>query len=225
MTIPASGAVSVLNVIDEMKGASSPYGDLGVNSFAEINQYLMGVSSSTSRSLSSLRSRTITHKTLAEQISDSGAVWANDANVDDGTGAYTSVQALGAQGVWLCARKWGYNIPTFTTIYGIVVTMEAMVNYNGDSGGDTRLQVALTKNGSSAAADTVALTLPTSFGALGTGGNDGKYYSSLWGTTWTASEVNNDNFGLLLRLNKVAGSGTIWHTVTVRNLRFRVHHA
>lgn len=114
--------------------------------------------------------------------------WANPANIfaDDGNNATSSFFNTIFQTQELNGATFGFNIPTQSVIDGIKLEMEVPSSNRWDtSAGYMRLKKAGSVVGSNKAGSaTVAPNVYTFGGA-----------TDLWGTTWTAAEVNASNFG------------------------------
>ena len=120
--------------------------------------------------------------------------WANPTNAGGDDGNYASITAASFDSPdyseILKAIGLGFEIPTNAIINGIFVEMECY-NDSGETGKDVIFQ--LTKDGAARVGDNKAKnanwnTSPT---VLEYGGS-----SDLWGTTWTASEINASTFGV-----------------------------
>jgi hypothetical protein len=102
---------------------------------------------------------------------------------------------------WLVCKNLDTNIPTSATIEGIKIYIDRYNGFTGDGAVTIKDDgIYLTKN----AIDTVGNNKSTSatWASIDTdtyvtfGG-----VSDLWGTTWTASEINSDNFGVMIGPN------------------------
>ena len=99
---------------------------------------------------------------------------------------------------YLVCKNLDSNIPNDATIEGIKIYID---RYNSFTGDGTVIitddAIYLTKNGT----DTVGNN--KSVGTIWPSTDTDTYatyggVSDLWGTTWTASEINNDNFGVMI---------------------------
>ena len=99
---------------------------------------------------------------------------------------------------WLVSKNLDSNIPNDATIEGIKIYIDRYNSFTGDGTVIiTDNAIYLTKNGT----DTVGNN--KSVGTVWASTDTDTYatyggVSDLWGTTWTASEINNDNFGVMI---------------------------
>lgn len=99
---------------------------------------------------------------------------------------------------YLVCKNLDSNIPNDATIEGIRIYIDRYNSFTGD--GTVTIKddaIYLTKNGT----DTVGSNKST--GATWSSTDTDTYISfggvsDLWGTSWTASEINNDNFGVMI---------------------------
>ena len=113
----------------------------------------------------------------------------------------------------LAGTQWGFSVPAAATITGIIVEVERS-SLTANVAQD--LSIYLTKNGSATVGlnKSVAPLWPTTDAYQSYGGA-----SDLWGTTWTAAEVNATTFGTLLSaFANDAGTARIDH------VRITVHY-
>lgn len=99
---------------------------------------------------------------------------------------------------YLVCKNLDSNIPTGATIEGIRIYID---RYNAFAGDGTVIYkdnaIYLTKNGTDTVGDnkSTATTWPSSdTDSYATYGG----VTDLWGTSWTASEINDDNFGVMI---------------------------
>lgn len=102
---------------------------------------------------------------------------------------------------WLVCKNLDTNVPTSATIEGIKIYIDRYNSFAGDvEFGNVIIKdtgIYLTKNGT----DTVGNNKSTSATWASTDTDTYVTFggvSDLWGTTWTASEVNSDNFGVMV---------------------------
>lgn len=121
----------------------------------------------------------------------SGTNWTNSDSVflsDDQRAKYANAGQND-----LFATNFTIGAPTDATIDSIIVDVEG--NGAGNSPGSRTIVVGLTKNGTTEAGDEVGQAMDKN--------TDNTYTihgstNALWGTTWTAAEVNSVNFGVTL---------------------------
>ena len=144
----------------------------------------------------------------------SGTNWTNPDSVflsDDQKAKYANA---GQNNIF--ATDFTIGAPTDATIDSIIVDVEG--NGAGNSPGSRTIVVGLTKNGTSEAGDEVSQAMDKN--------TDNTYTihgstNDLWGTTWTAAEVNSVNFGVTLNKSSTSTDEiridqirtTIWWTV------------
>ena len=102
---------------------------------------------------------------------------------------------------WLVCKNLDSNVPTSATIEGIKIYIDRYNAFAGDfEAGNVILKdtgIYLTKNGT----DTVGNNKSTSATWPSTDTDTYVTFggvSDLWGTSWTASEINSDNFGVMV---------------------------
>jgi len=149
--------------------------------------------------------------------------WANPGNVtaDDGTNA-SSGGLKGETSQYLHATNFGFSLPTGAVPTGIEVRVQRLQSVGGGTPTIKDHTIQLIKAGSRAGdnkAD-LATTWPSSATNKDYGGA-----TDLWGTTWTAAQINASNFGVAVRAEETfATSGSIadarvdaiWINVTYR---------
>jgi len=119
--------------------------------------------------------------------------WINPANaVGDTPTDFTSIQ-LDRRDVGdpLRLTDFGFSIPTGAMIEGIEVALLTTGSDEPDSGN----AVVITKDGSAAAGTAATFSGGWSNGSLTIGSP-----AELWGTTWTAAEINSADFGLIVEI-------------------------
>lgn len=134
-----------------------------------------------------------------------GRIWNNPGNITADDLNYATAALVGGEtSRYLRARDFGFNIPTGATITGITASIMRQSNSNAGTNSVDDDVVRLMKNsvliGSNYAS---AVDWPTNM----TIANYGTGTTDLWGTTWTEADINNANFGLMLRvLNESANN-------------------
>ena len=146
-------------------------------------------------------------------LSASTFKWQNTSNGSSQNDAYTSLLFTDAFNVlaavptslspadetnYLVCKNLDSNIPNDATIEGIRIYIDRYNSFTGD--GTVTIKddaIYLTKNGT----DTVGNN--KSIGATWPSSDTDTYVSyggvsDLWGTSWTASEINDDNFGVMI---------------------------
>lgn len=161
-----------------------------------------------------------TFSTLARSgeytLSGSTFKWQDTSNASSQNDVYTSLSFTDSsnnlqqaplsispadQTNYLVCKNLDSNISTSATIEGITIYIDRYNSFTGD--GTVTISddaIYLTKNGT----DTVGSNKST--GATWASTDTDTYISfggssDLWGTTWTASEINDDNFGVMIGPN------------------------
>ena len=148
-------------------------------------------------------------------LSGSTFKWQNTSNGSTQNDIYTSLLFTDVSNVYVLAavptsispadetnylvcKNLDSNIPNDATIEGIKIYIDRYNSFTGDGTVIiTDNAIYLTKNGT----DTVGNN--KSVGTVWPSTDTDTYatyggVSDLWGTTWTASEINNDNFGVMI---------------------------
>ncbi len=146
-------------------------------------------------------------------LSGSTFKWQNTSNASSQNDVYSSLLFTDASNVlaaaptsispadetnYLVCKNLDSNIPNDATIEGIKIYIDRYNSFIGD--GTVSIKddaIYLTKNGT----DTVGSNKST--GATWPSSDTDTYatfggVSDLWGTSWTASEINDDNFGVMI---------------------------
>jgi hypothetical protein len=130
------------------------------------------------------------------QTSAGKPMWTNGGNVYSSNNSYATASPLGTSFSTedLIISGFGFSITGTDTINGVTVEIERKsTTVSGTTCKDSR--VFLTKNAStSSGSNKAAAGAWPSSDAYATYGSS----SDLWGTTWTASEINSSNFGVII---------------------------
>ncbi len=129
--------------------------------------------------------------------------WTGATNIYTQNSTYATY-AGSSSTAYLLGTGYGFAIPTGSTINGITVDIWG---FNSNATAANRMiKVSLTKTGNSTVAGTTkaGVTLPTANGQVTQGGA-----ADLWGTTWTAADVNSANFGVIIADNDTTIGGTL----------------
>lgn len=138
--------------------------------------------------------------------------WTNPANARAADGVYATVGLSGSATNFLSWSDFGFSIPSGSTINGIELEVNrksTTVAGNGDA--DVRLVVSGVRVGSDRHN---GYSLPTTAATAVYGGP-----SDLWGTTWSASDVNASGFGAAWSCGGIPGQ-----TVSVDYARVTVYY-
>lgn len=134
--------------------------------------------------------------TMANDSSIGTVPWIdeNNAKASDNNYAYTSRQVSTYYTYYLKATNFSFSIPTGTTINGILVKIERK-SAPGITTQDYAVKI-VKSNGSIGSENKANLgtNWPTSDAYTDYGGDN-----DLWSENWTASDINNANFGVVLQ--------------------------
>lgn len=136
--------------------------------------------------------------------------WTNTGNVISDNNAYTSASLAGSSAVsnYLRSSNYSFSIPVTATINGIQVTI-GRYSDNGNTrirDNEVRLVKAGTVTGDNNA--NAGVNWPTSKAGITYGG-----VSDLWATAWSASDINNSNFGVALSVLNATGVGATYNAL------------
>jgi len=152
--------------------------------------------------------------TSAEEAGDGTEQWQEPTVAvnpnDDAT--YAHLDSFGTSpSYYLNITNFNFEIPSNATIKGIIAEVRKSAGGAGDAG-DNKVQ--LIKNGSLVTENKAnADDWPTSFASVAYGGS-----TDLWGTTWTATEVNSSSTGLMIQVknegtNEQLNVSGVWLTI------------
>lgn len=140
--------------------------------------------------------------TLANSPVLGGDDWINPTNAASSNNSYATTTLNGGSTDHLRATNFGFSIPSGSTINGITVEVELYSDsggYTAFSGGTAYLRKTSGQVGGLTGA---SQTVPKTEQYLTWGSS-----SSLWGTTWTAEEINSSDFGFDFDAGASADSG------------------
>lgn len=126
--------------------------------------------------------------------------WATPSNIttDDGNEAAASVTA-GATTHYLKGTNFGFSIPSGDTIDGILVEIDRRAQ---TASRITDVTVSIVKGGTVTGDNkAIGTTWPTALTYQSYGGA-----ADLWGTTWTDSDINASNFGVVISCTNSSGT-------------------
>jgi MSHA biogenesis protein MshQ len=147
-----------------------------------------------------------------------GNAWANPGNAVSSNNAYATSNTDGSATEPLRCTNYGFSLPLNAVIAGVEVFVERRSNrtQNGGSRDDT---LFLVKGGAPVGSNRATTTIYTTSDFVeGHGGA-----SDLWGTTWTAAEINAANFGTQFSAIKPNGAGQ-QHVISVDHISVTVHY-
>ena len=145
---------------------------------------------------SSSLTNTSSPRTMADNASVGTIAWDSPDNAKVNDGLYAGlgkIMDIARTSHYLKATNFSFNIPAGATINGILVEMEKLGGMNSYQSHDSSVKIV--KGGvitGTDKADTVS-SWPSPEAYVSHGGS-----TDLWGTTWTASDINNENFGVVI---------------------------
>jgi hypothetical protein len=198
ITLTSTGQQFRLRQLVKINGQVGTNGQSFNEQYADLSSY--GVCSSIpSGNWSNMAagSSTSTATTIAPSGSNQSAgfstAWTNPGNITANDSVVATVSLTTGSSDYLVANNFGFSIPAGSTIDGIAATVNVSansINSVNDNG------VFVIHGNSTFSANNAQLSaFPTTL-------TDRTYGSStfLWGSSWTASDINSSNFGLAFRV-------------------------
>jgi hypothetical protein len=142
--------------------------------------------------------------------------WSGLANLFSTTASSNADFLTGSTSYYIVGQGFGFSIPPTATINGIIVTLESKI----DAGFLRDYFIKIVKN-NIITGDNKSTGTQVNIGSFAS-----RTYGSstdLWGTTWTAADINSSNFGLAYSVEYLSFSKSI-EVGSVRNLRITVHY-
>lgn len=138
--------------------------------------------------------------------------WVNPGNITAEDASVSTFLAFGADtSNYLKATNFGFSIPSGATIDGILV--EILITDNGGTGLDDRVRIV--KGGTISTTDlSTGAGIPNAEAYVSYGGA-----TNLWGESWTDSDINASNFGVVY-----AAVTTEFTSVQVNTIRVTVYY-
>lgn len=136
--------------------------------------------------------------TGANDASFGANAWSNAGNITSSNNVRATVAVLGSNSQYLKATNFGFSIPAGAIILGIEFRFERQAS----AGSASDVRVRAVKGGSIQSTD---LSAGAAWNASSDRVDSFGGASSLWGTTWTASDINASDFGVVLACT---GTGT-----------------
>ena len=164
------------------------------------------------------QSQTASPSSCANQAGFGAGAWANAGNAVSDDGAYASAVLDGNSSNFLRCVGYGFSIPLGATILGIEVHVERKSD-RVSNGGSEDSAMRLVKAGTVQATDRATGTVYTTADAVEVHGGP----ADLWGTTWTAAEINAANFGAAFAATKPSPNGPV-HNITVDHIAITVYY-
>lgn len=163
--------------------------------------------------------------TTSEQSTVGTISWNNPGSVTSSNNVYADFGALigilaSANTHYLYAQSFGFSIPTTAVITGIQVDIEHSTGGLIVVGGGVSDNILrLLKGGGLTGNNLAGGYWPTSDGYLAYGGA-----GNLWGTSWTAAEINDPSFGIAFSAKLSAGLASIFIGGYVDHIRMTVFY-
>jgi parallel beta-helix repeat protein len=165
---------------------------------------------------SSTTTTPVTNARTGADVSGTGTgIWISPGNITAADTNYATVTLSGATSHYLEGTNYGFSLPSNATINGIQVTIGRFESGQA-SGNDVRDSVVSLMKSSTLVGSNKGATStewPTSNTAASYGANN-----DLWGTTWTADDINATGFGVALSANstnnRIASVDTMQIAVT-----------
>jgi len=143
------------------------------------------------------------YPTTAASNNTAGTIpWVNPGNIltDNGSNSQTTLTTIANQSYYLLGTNFQFNIPTTSTVLGIKAEIKKQTGLCTIGANIRDAEVTLWKDpfavGSNKA---TAANWPLTMQYVTYGGA-----TDLWGTTWTASEINSPTFGVAVRARDTA---------------------
>jgi len=142
--------------------------------------------------------------------------WSNPARAISSNNSYATASVDGTTTRYLRCTGYNFAIPLGATINGITVNVERRSNRT-DNGGSRDAAMRLVKAGVIGAADRSTATIYTTADVVEAHGGA----ADLWGTTWTAADINAANFGAAFAATKANAAGAA-HVISVDHVSITV---
>lgn len=139
-----------------------------------------------------------------------GPNWLNLGNITSSNNVYSTVSFnAGSNTAYLKATNFGFSIPTGATINGIVVDIERKSSGNSGFLRIYDFAVYLVKGGSIGGNNNKFIPSWSVSDTVASYGSE----SDLWGLSWTDSDINSSNFGVVLKLRSDSPKGAVTASV------------
>ena len=156
--------------------------------------------------------------TIVDDATVGTVAWADPGNAAASDNIY-SVASVAGTTHYLKATNFGFTVPTGATIDGIVVEIERKdTSDNPTCDKDNKVQI-VKSDGSIGTTDKADLDtwwpLSDTYKTYGSS-------SDLWGESWTAADINDSDFGVVLQAFMYSGIGT--ERASVDHIRITVYY-
>lgn len=157
--------------------------------------------------------------TTCASVTGIGTVaWSNATRAVSSNGSYATASVDGSITRFLQCTGYNFAIPAGATINGITVNVTRKSS-STSNGGSADAAMRLVKAGTIGTTDRSTGTTYTTSDVIEAHGSA----IDLWGTTWTAADINNVNFGAAFAATKASGSGSA-QTVSVDYIQIVVDY-
>ena len=151
-------------------------------------------------------------------LGGAGANWTNPGNAFSSNNLYATASVDGTTTDPLQCLNYGFTIPLTATVVGVEVFVERRSS-STNNGGSRDASLFLVKGGAQVGNNLATTTTYTTADTVEVHGSP----TQLWGTTWTAAEINAANFGAQFNATKPSGAGPA-HTISVDHIFITVHY-
>ena len=154
--------------------------------------------------------------TMADDSAVGSRTWSNPDNAKANDGSYASTSSYGGEYThYLKATNFGFSIPAGATVDGIKVEIEKMAWYfDRDHASDNIVSIVKADGSIGSTNKSVGATWSTTETYYEYGGS-----SDLWGETWTPTNINDVDFGVVLSAYIVSYSD-----IDVDHIRIKVYY-
>lgn len=145
--------------------------------------------------------------------------WNNPTRAITSNNSFATAAVDGTTSNYLVCTGYNFAIPVGATINGITVNVERRSNSTAN-GGSRDAAMRLVKAGVIGTTDRSTATLYTTADVIEAHGGA----ADLWGTTWSAADINAANFGAAFAATKPSAAGGS-HTISVDHIRITVDYS
>jgi hypothetical protein len=162
---------------------------------------------------------TMSPGTVVDDATVGTVVWIDPNNAKASDNAYASAANVNTAlySHYLKATNFGFSIPTGATINGIVVEIEKK------RGGYSVFDEVVSIVKANGTIGTTNKAINANWGTTDTYASYGSS-SDLWGETWSSTDINNTNYGMVLEASLRAGIDGLQSTAYVDHIRITVYY-
>lgn len=156
--------------------------------------------------------------TLADDSAVGTVAWSNPSNATSDNGVYATASSDGATvSHYLKATNFGFTIPVGATIKGILAEIDKKKGSGTTKDSEVKIVKADGSVGTTNKADTVS-NWPLSDTYISHGSS-----SDLWGETWTVTDINDADFGVVVSVSQSSSPAPA--TASVDHIRITVYYS